>query len=67
MSNSEVQTAEGPTFSEMGLPEALLKAIEERGYSSPTPVQAAVYPFASEGRDCVVQARTGTGKTAGFG
>jgi ATP-dependent RNA helicase DeaD len=67
MSNSEVQTAEGPTFSELGLPEALLKAIEERGYSSPTPVQAAVYPFASEGRDCVVQARTGTGKTAGFG
>lgn len=67
MSNSEVQPAEGPTFSELGLPEALLKAIEERGYSSPTPVQAAVYPFACEGRDCVVQARTGTGKTAGFG
>lgn len=67
MSNTEIQPAEGPSFRDLGLPDALLKAIEERGYTSPTPVQAAVYQFAAEGRDCVVQARTGTGKTAGFG
>lgn len=67
MSTSEVQAGDGPRFADLGLPDALLKAVEERGYTSPTPVQVAVYPFASEGRDCVVQARTGTGKTAGFG
>lgn len=67
MSNTEIQPAEGPSFRDLGLPDALLKAIEERGYTTPTPVQAAVYQFAAEGRDCVVQARTGTGKTAGFG
>jgi ATP-dependent RNA helicase DeaD len=67
MSTTENSTAEGPRFADLGLPENLIKAIEERGYTSPTPVQAAVYQFAAEGRDCVVQARTGTGKTAAFG
>lgn len=67
MSTTENSTAEGPRFADLGLPENLLKAIEERGYTTPTPVQAAVYQFAAEGRDCVVQARTGTGKTAAFG
>lgn len=67
MSTTENSTAEGPRFADLGLPDNLLKAIEERGYTTPTPVQAAVYQFAAEGRDCVVQARTGTGKTAGFG
>lgn len=57
----------GPSFADMGLPESLRRAIQERGYAAPTPVQAAVYTPATEGRDCVVQARTGTGKTAAFG
>src|SRR5690606_16701743 len=39
----------------------------ELGYVHPTPVQRAVYEPATRGRDLVVQARTGTGKTAAFG
>lgn len=64
--NEETQEP-GPTFDDLGLPEAVLKAVKERGYLSPTPVQSAVYRLAAEGHDCVVQARTGTGKTAAFG
>jgi ATP-dependent RNA helicase DeaD len=43
------------------------KAIDDLGYTHPTPVQRAVFEFAAKGRDMVVQARTGTGKTAAFG
>jgi ATP-dependent RNA helicase DeaD len=67
MNPSETSPDAGPSFADMGLPEPLCKAIKERGYAAPTPVQAAVYNPATEGRDCVVQARTGTGKTAAFG
>jgi ATP-dependent RNA helicase DeaD len=44
-----------------------MRALDEIGYSDPTPVQAATYPLAITGRDIIVQARTGTGKTAAFG
>ena len=43
------------------------RAIDEMGYRHPTPVQLAVFEPAAEGRSLVVQARTGTGKTAAFG
>ena len=67
MSTNEENQEPIPTFDDLALPEPVRKAVNERGYVSPTPVQSAVYQLAAEGRDCVVQARTGTGKTAAFG
>jgi len=54
------------TFRELGLPEPVLKALEEVGYENPSPIQAATIPFLLEGRDVLGQAQTGTGKTAAF-
>ncbi len=56
-----------PSFDELPLSTELRKAIDELGYANPTPVQRAVYEPALRGLDLVVQARTGTGKTASFG
>ncbi|MGF1447626.1 MAG: DEAD/DEAH box helicase, partial [Pikeienuella sp.] len=53
-------------FSELGLDEDLLKAIEEAGYTEPTPIQSAAIPHALSGRDVLGIAQTGTGKTASF-
>ena len=55
------------TFDALPLTSDVRKAIDDLGYTHPTPVQRAVYEFAAKGRDMVVQARTGTGKTAAFG
>jgi ATP-dependent RNA helicase DeaD len=54
-------------FAALRLGEHVQRALDEIGYSEPTPVQAATYPLAVAGRDIIVQARTGTGKTAAFG
>ena len=43
------------------------EALRELGYEKPTPVQEATIPAAIEGRDCLIQAKTGTGKTGAFG
>jgi ATP-dependent RNA helicase DeaD len=56
-----------PTFDVLPLSKELRRAIDELGYTHPTPVQREVFEPASRGRDLVVQARTGTGKTASFG
>ncbi|MDO6461263.1 DEAD/DEAH box helicase [Granulosicoccaceae sp. 1_MG-2023] len=53
-------------FSDLGLSEALLRAIDDQGYDTPTPIQAQAIPPVLEGRDVMAAARTGTGKTAGF-
>lgn len=53
-------------FSDLGLAEPLLRAIDAEGYTTPTPIQAKVIPPALEGRDIVGIAQTGTGKTAAF-
>ncbi len=53
-------------FADLGLPEALLKVLDELGYESPSPIQAQTIPLMLEGRDVVGQAQTGTGKTAAF-
>jgi ATP-dependent RNA helicase RhlE len=53
-------------FKSMGLHPALLDAIIEKGYTTPTPVQAGAIPPALEGRDVFSLAQTGTGKTAAF-
>jgi superfamily II DNA/RNA helicase len=53
-------------FSELGLSPDILRAIDEAGYSEPTPIQAQAIPVALMGRDILGCAQTGTGKTAGF-
>lgn len=53
-------------FSDLNLNPKVLKAIEEAGYESPTPIQAGAIPAALEGRDVLGIAQTGTGKTASF-
>jgi len=54
------------TFAEIGLHEALLKALTDSGYTEPTAVQAQTIPAAMEGRDLLVSSQTGSGKTAAF-
>lgn len=53
-------------FASLKLNETLLKAVEETGYETPSPIQKAAIPPLLEGRDVVGQAQTGTGKTAAF-
>ncbi len=53
-------------FSELKLNPKVLKAVEEAGYETPTPIQAGAIPPALEGRDVLGIAQTGTGKTAAF-
>ena len=54
------------TFAELGLDEALLRAVRRQGYRQPTPVQVKAIPHVLAGRDLVAAAQTGTGKTAAF-
>lgn len=54
------------SFKDLNLSAAVAQAILERGYAEPTPVQTAAFEPACAGSDLVVQARTGTGKTAAF-
>ncbi len=56
-----------PTFDALSLSPDVRRAIDALGYVNPTPVQLAVFEPAKTGRSLVVQARTGTGKTAAFG
>ncbi|HEY0906367.1 MAG TPA: DEAD/DEAH box helicase [Methylophilus sp.] len=53
-------------FRALGLAEPLLKAIEESGYTTPTPIQAQAIPLALQRKDLMAGAQTGTGKTAAF-
>ncbi|MFK7869031.1 MAG: DEAD/DEAH box helicase [Roseobacter sp.] len=53
-------------FSELKLNPKVLKAVEEAGYETPTPIQEGAIPPALEGRDVLGIAQTGTGKTASF-
>ncbi|RKF15021.1 DEAD/DEAH box helicase [Roseovarius spongiae] len=53
-------------FTDLNLAPKVLKAVEEAGYESPTPIQEGAIPPALEGRDVLGIAQTGTGKTAGF-
>jgi ATP-dependent RNA helicase RhlE len=54
------------SFDSLGLSAALLRAVQEQGYSEPTPIQAKVIPVVLQARDVMAGAQTGTGKTAGF-
>ncbi len=53
-------------FNQLGLTAELLRAVEEQGYESPTPIQQQAIPLILKGRDVLAGAQTGTGKTAGF-
>ncbi|MES2700642.1 MAG: DEAD/DEAH box helicase, partial [Pseudomonadota bacterium] len=53
-------------FSELGLAEPILRALDEKGYTDPTPIQRQSIPALLEGRDLLGIAQTGTGKTAAF-
>ena len=54
------------SFSELGLSEAIVRAITEYGYTVPTPIQRQAIPAVLAGGDLLAGAQTGTGKTAGF-
>ncbi|WP_322979409.1 DEAD/DEAH box helicase [Pseudomonas sp. C11] len=54
------------SFASLGLSEALVRAVESAGYTQPTPVQQRAIPAVLQGRDLMVAAQTGTGKTGGF-
>lgn len=66
-SNSDVSSnTQIDSFSELELLPSLLKALDELGYETPSPIQAQTIPSLLEGRDLLGQAQTGTGKTAAF-
>ncbi|MCH4147993.1 MAG: DEAD/DEAH box helicase [Prevotella sp.] len=54
------------TFKELNISEPVLKALNDKGYSTPTPIQQQAIPVASKGQDILGIAQTGTGKTAAF-
>jgi ATP-dependent RNA helicase RhlE len=72
MSNQPIETSpdildtENISFSDLALAPELLKALDELGYSVPTPVQSQAIPVVLQGRDLMAGAQTGTGKTAAF-
>lgn len=55
------------SFADLGLNEQLVQAINECGYTTPTPIQIQAIPLVLKGGDLLAGAQTGTGKTAGFG
>ncbi len=63
---TEIMTTEITQFDELGLAAPLLKAVQETGYTTPTPIQAKAIPLAMQGLDLMAGAQTGTGKTAAF-
>ncbi|MDD5329570.1 MAG: DEAD/DEAH box helicase [Sulfuricella sp.] len=54
------------SFSTLGLSDEIVRAVTERGYTVPTPIQAQAIPAVLSGGDLLAGAQTGTGKTAGF-
>ena len=54
-------------YADLGLSEAVMKAIEKKGYVQATPVQAGAIPYFMEWKDVIAKAPTGTGKTFAFG
>ena len=54
------------SFKTYGLSAELLRAINDQGYTNPTPIQQKAIPLILTGKDVVAGAQTGTGKTAGF-
>lgn len=59
-------TTNSLTFADLGLPQTILDAVTEMGFTSPSPIQQACIPHLLEGRDVLGMAQTGSGKTAAF-
>ncbi len=55
-----------PSFRDLALIDPVLKALDDVGYETPSPIQAQVIPYMLQGKDVLGQAQTGTGKTAAF-
>ncbi|NOQ35682.1 MAG: DEAD/DEAH box helicase [Methylococcaceae bacterium] len=55
-----------PSFRDLALTEPVLKALDDVGYETPSPIQAEIIPYILNGKDVLGQAQTGTGKTAAF-
>jgi superfamily II DNA/RNA helicase len=64
--SDEDQAEARTTFADLGLSDLLLRAIAEKGYVHPTPIQEQAIPIVLQGRDVLGSAQTGTGKTASF-
>lgn len=58
--------AHSMAFDSLGLSAPILQAIEDKGYTEPSPIQAQAVPAVLTGKDVMAAAQTGTGKTAGF-
>ncbi|WP_263118648.1 DEAD/DEAH box helicase [Cellulomonas sp. RIT-PI-Y] len=65
--DSDVAVEAPVTFADLGLPAALLGAVTDLGFTTPTAIQAEAIPALLSGRDITGVAQTGTGKTAAFG
>lgn len=67
-SNQTTEQADTPkmSFDDLQLNKPILKALEKSGYTTPTPIQAGAIPHALNGRDLLLSAQTGSGKTAAF-
>ncbi|MFH8489860.1 DEAD/DEAH box helicase [Streptomyces longisporoflavus] len=57
----------GPSFSDLGLPEGIVRKLAQNGVTHPFPIQAATIPDALAGKDILGRGRTGSGKTLSFG
>ena len=64
--NLSVEEESTVRFADLGLSDAVMQAVADMGYETPTPVQAASIPEVLAGRDILAAAQTGTGKTAAF-
>jgi ATP-dependent RNA helicase RhlE len=62
----QIRSNKSMSFNSLGLSAELLRAIEEQGYTEPTPIQTQAIPLILQGKDVMGGAQTGTGKTAGF-
>ncbi|MDN5604501.1 MAG: DEAD/DEAH box helicase, partial [Kocuria sp.] len=63
----EVRPEEDKTFADFGVREDICEALAEKGITHPFPIQSMTLPVALSGQDIIGQAKTGTGKTLGFG
>ena len=66
MSTTHIPTARPSAFARLGLRQPLLEALRDVGFEQPMPVQEKAIPVLLAGHDAIVQAHTGTGKTAAF-
>lgn len=62
----DIKMSEEATWQSMGLDARVLRAINKLNWNEPSPAQQAAIPYALEGKDVLVKAKTGSGKTAAY-